>query len=61
MPLAIGIGMSLITALFVLTNIAYSVVLSVVEIQESDAVAMVCLFIIIFLPIFVLCSSLVTY
>lgn len=40
MPLAIGIGMSLITVLFVLTNIAYSVILTVVEIQESDAVAM---------------------
>lgn len=41
MPLAIGIGMTLITILFVLTNIAYSVVLTVVEIQQSDVVAMV--------------------
>lgn len=41
MPLAIGIGMTLITILFVLTNIAYSVVLSVAEIQQSNVVAVV--------------------
>jgi amino acid transporter len=41
MPLAITVGMSLVTALFVLTNVAYSVVLTIPEIQESDAVAMV--------------------
>jgi hypothetical protein len=41
MPLAIGIGMSLITTLFLLVNVSYSVILSVPEIQGSNAVAMV--------------------
>lgn len=41
MPLAIGLGMTIITLLFVLVNVSYSVVLSVAEIQQSDAVAMV--------------------
>ncbi|KAI6183536.1 Solute carrier family 7 member 13 [Aphelenchoides bicaudatus] len=40
MPLAITVGMALVTVLFVLTNVAYSVVLTIPEIQESDAVAM---------------------
>lgn len=41
MPLATGIGLSLVTVIFVLTNIAYSVVLSVPEIQGSNAIVVV--------------------
>jgi hypothetical protein len=40
MPFAIIIGMSTVALLYISMNLSYFVVLSVAEVQKSDAVAM---------------------
>ncbi|CAD5216902.1 unnamed protein product [Bursaphelenchus xylophilus] len=40
-PLAISLGMGLVAVIFVLVNLSYSIILTVPQIQGSDAVAMI--------------------
>jgi hypothetical protein len=44
MSFAILVGMSAVAGIFLAVNLAYFAVLSVAEIKQSDAVAMVCVF-----------------